>query len=129
MTKQSTRLRTDPELRQRIGERMRRGREEAGLSADEVSKKIGVSTTAVGQWEVGRSFPSPEHLVELLRIYAVNSDWLLGLVPDDLILNEELELVACYRQLEPKYRKGIRAGVRAMLGSDDDSGDQVVLAN
>ncbi|MFQ6030509.1 MAG: helix-turn-helix domain-containing protein [Dehalococcoidia bacterium] len=127
--KQGAKLRTDMDLRRSIGERLRRGREEAGVSVEHVSKKLEVSTTTVGHWETGRSFPSAEHLVGLLRLYAIDADWLLGTVPEDMESDEESVMLGRYRLLEPKYRRGIREAARAMLDSSDDSAEQVAVTS
>ena len=130
MEKHKKQLRTDLDLRSCIGDRMRRAREEANLSAEEVAKKLGVAKTTVGYWESGRSFPSVEHLMALVRLYRVNADWVLESLPEDVDGEDDVRrLVVCYRRLEPIYRRAILATALAMLGSCDDSDEAAELAS
>ena len=126
---QKKKLRTDMELRKSVGQRMRRAREEAGVSAEHTAKKLGVSDTMVNLWEVGRSFPSVEHLMDLLRLYQINADWLLENLPQGMDDEDEVRLLTCYRRLEPKYRRALLATAQAMLGSGDDSAEPVELTS
>jgi transcriptional regulator with XRE-family HTH domain len=122
-------LRTDLQLREAIGRRMRQAREQAGLSADYTSKKLRVSTTMVANWEIGRSFPSPEHFTSFLRLCKSDADWLLGNRPEGIDSLEEMELLGYYRRLEPRYRRALREVAQAMLYSDDDSDEEADSAS
>ena len=58
--------------------RFREAREEAGLTAAEVARRIGVSQPAVSQWDAGTKVPSVEMLCKLAELYCVSTDYLLG---------------------------------------------------
>ncbi len=69
----------DQELRQAIGAQLREARFAQLLTVDEVARRLQVNRTMVHFWEQGRSFPTPEHLIQLLRLYGVSADVVLGL--------------------------------------------------
>lgn len=60
-----------------LSERIRAARQKAGLSQTELAKAIGVSASAVAQWEspVGTQ-PSLDHLLYVAQTTRVSLDWL-----------------------------------------------------
>jgi transcriptional regulator with XRE-family HTH domain len=52
---------------------LKAAREKSALSQQDVAKRLGISKSAVSQWESGTTRPSPENLVGLAELY--------GLVP------------------------------------------------
>ena len=111
-------LRTDLDLREAVGARLRQARERARLGADRVADKLGVAKTTVGYWETGRSFPSVEHLTALLRLYGISADWLLGVLPEEIESEGELVHLGNYRALDPDRRRSIDAATLAFLHSN-----------
>lgn len=53
-------------------------REETGLKQDEIAKKLGVSKSTVGMWEIGKRLPSPELYEEIADFFNVDIDYLYG---------------------------------------------------
>lgn len=53
-------------------------REEAGLKQDEIAKKLGVSKSTVGMWEIGKRLPSPELYEAIADCFNVDIDYLYG---------------------------------------------------
>jgi len=51
-----------------LGRRIAGARHEAGLLQEELADKVGVSKSAVQQWERGRAHPRINHLAEIARI-------------------------------------------------------------
>ena len=49
-----------------FGERMQQRREELGLSRTDLAKRLGVSLSAVSNYELGVSFPKAEVLLRLV---------------------------------------------------------------
>lgn len=62
-----------------FGERLRQLRTQINLSAMELGKQIGVSDTAILNWENNINDIKGEYIVRLAEFFAVSSDYLLGL--------------------------------------------------
>ena len=61
-----------------LGIRIRRKREEIGLSQETLGRKLGqVKHASVSQWESNKTIPSAKSLIELARIFNCSIDWLL----------------------------------------------------
>ena len=54
-----------------------RAREAAGLSMAESARRLGVTTSAVSQWESGQTFPDARRLAEIAAVYGCTVDELL----------------------------------------------------
>lgn len=61
-----------------IGQVIRKYRKEAGLTQEEMAKRLGVSTPAVNKWENGNSNPDIELLAPIARLLHVSLDTLLS---------------------------------------------------
>lgn len=73
------------------GSRLKKLREEKGLSQEEVAKLVGVSREAVTFWETERTKPTRK-LKELSALYNVSADYILG--KSDLPLSNEVPVSA-----------------------------------
>ncbi len=62
-----------------IGERLAEMRKDHGDTQATLADRLGVSLPTVRAWEQEKSSPSHEMLVAICRLYAVSSDYLLGL--------------------------------------------------
>lgn len=60
-----------------LGPRIAALRKEAGLSQQELAKRLGVSASAIGMYEQGRREPSTQTLVNMARTFGVSTDFLL----------------------------------------------------
>lgn len=58
--------------------RIRDLRRESGMSAEELGKKLGVSRSAISNWENGNNQPNNSLLIELSKIFDCSIDFLLG---------------------------------------------------
>lgn len=63
-------------------------RKEAGLTQDELGKKLGVIKQTISSWENNISVPSTETLTTLSKLFGVSVDYLLGLSSDKLNDNQ-----------------------------------------
>ncbi len=54
-------------------------RKARGWTQAELGQKVALSRTGINAWEQGLSMPSTAMLVELARVFAVSTDYLLGL--------------------------------------------------
>lgn len=52
-------------------------RKKAGLTQMAVAKALGISDSAVNQWEKGKTFPKTEQLPKLAKLYGCTVDELL----------------------------------------------------
>lgn len=75
---------------------LRRAREAAGQSQSALSQTIGVSRSAVWQWEEGRAVPTEENVAALERELGLQSGGLsrlLGYVPADAVDRETISVI------------------------------------
>lgn len=52
-------------------------RKNAGLTQMQVAEKLGITDSAVAQWETGKTFPKTAFLLKLSDLYKVTVDELL----------------------------------------------------
>ena len=60
-----------------IGGRIRKVREAAGLSQEDIGDALSLSRSAVSQWEKGQSSPEAKHLEALSNVLKVSVDYLI----------------------------------------------------
>ena len=105
-----------------IGKQMRLRREELGLSRAELAKELGVSPSAISNYENGVSSPKEDILLKLFNALRIDPNYLYrdffrAEAPD--FSHEEHELIAQYRALPPRGREAARtliASLRALCG-------------
>lgn len=61
-----------------FGSRLKRLREDAGMTQDDLAARVYVSRTAVSKWETDRSYPSIDSLKAIQRLFGVSIDELIG---------------------------------------------------
>lgn len=59
-------------------DRLKYLREESGITSEELAKKIGVSRSAIGNYEIGLRKPRPEQQEALADVFNVDLDYLMG---------------------------------------------------
>ena len=118
-----------------FGEQMRRRREELGLTRQELAERLGVSVSAVGNYETGVSAPKENVLLRLFDAletdpnYLYRSSYRGGRQHTD----EERRLLAKYRALPLSGRQTVCTLVDALTEMTDDlcrtapSGEQRVI--
>lgn len=62
-----------------VGDKVKILRESCDWTQNELSKKLGLTRSAVNAWEMGLSVPSTPYIVELANLFKVTTDYLLGL--------------------------------------------------
>ncbi len=92
-----------------IGDKIRYLRDKAGFTQSYLAKKLGISRSAVNSWEMSLSSPSLSNIIEMMEIFHVTADYLLG-TSDKMMLDisdlstEEQEvvtrLVNCFKTRE-----------------------------
>ncbi|MGM9619531.1 MAG: XRE family transcriptional regulator [Oscillospiraceae bacterium] len=98
-----------------LGERIRQRREELGLSRLELAELLGVSRSAVGNYEIGISAPREEVLLKLFEVLQTEPNYLFqdSFSGPSAVSTEERRLVERYRALS---RAG-RETAHTMLGA------------
>lgn len=88
--------------------RIREARIAAGLTQDQLAKKLGIRNTTLSGYETGVHDPKSNMLAEIAGICGVTVDFLLGVAPEpkekepahmDGLADDESELLAIYRDL------------------------------
>jgi len=65
-------------------------RKERNLSQANLAERLGVSQTAVSQWETGKNYPDINTIKVLAEIYSVTTDYLLGVDSNRLKKDNEI---------------------------------------
>lgn len=106
-----------------FGKRIRACREALGLSQAALARLLGVSQSAVGNYEAGISFPKEEVLLRLFDCLETDPNTLFrdsfrsgGQVPT----RSERQLLARYRGLSPQGRETVRSVVEALCAYRDE---------
>lgn len=105
-----------------FGEQMRRRREELGLSRSELAQRLGVSVSAVGNYETGVSAPKEEVLLRLFNALEVDPNYLYRgsyLHRPDSSSDEERRLLAKYRALPLAGRQTVHTLLDALTVMTD----------
>ena len=100
-----------------FGERLRLRREELGMSRIELAEKLGVSRSAVGNYETGISFPKEDVLLQLFDALGVDANYLYRdsfRARDAELSGEERTLLARYRRLSLTGRRTVCALLNAL---------------
>ncbi|MGB9661248.1 MAG: helix-turn-helix domain-containing protein [Moorellaceae bacterium] len=77
-----------------LTERLRKLREQAGLTQEELAKLLGVERSTISRYESGNRDPSSEMLDRLAKFFNVSVDYLLGRTDDPRTIeqiNEEAQ--------------------------------------
>ncbi len=94
---------------QDIGTRIRVARRNRGLTQDELADQVGVSRSAVAQWETGRTGQVTGNLSRIADILEVNVEFLMHgdekRAVGEVRQGDELALLRLYRECEPEDRQ------------------------
>ncbi len=63
----------------KFAERLKEMRKEWNISQMELSKKTGLSQSAIAKWELGKTEPTASALIVLAKFFNESVDFLLGL--------------------------------------------------
>lgn len=107
-----------------FGEQLRKRREELGISRAELADRLGISRSAVGNYETGVSAPKEEVLLRLFDALGVDPNYLYrdayragGGIRSD----EEQALLEGYRRLSLAGRQTVHTMVRALEDLQQES--------
>ena len=92
-----------------IGTRIRAARRERGLTQDELAEQVGVSRSAVAQWETGRTGQVTGNLSRIAGMLEVNVEYLMygddKRAMGEVRQGDELALLRLYRECDPEDRQ------------------------
>ena len=98
-----------------IGSRIRKYREEQGISRTELAQTLGVTLSCISNWELGQNDPAADHLGDLCRALKVSPSELLGIqLIDGELSEQERRLISAYRN-KPEMQQA----VNVLLGITD----------
>lgn len=106
-----------------FGNRVRARREEVGLSRADLAKRLGVSLSAISNYETGVSFPKEEVMLRLFDCLETEPNVLFrdSFSGGARVLGEtEQALLTQYRGLSPLGRETVRSVVGALCAYRDD---------
>ena len=90
------------------GQRLRAARRERGLTQEEFAAQIGVSRSAIAQWETDRAGQIRGNLLRIAEVLGVSLEYLLygddKRAPLQAASGDELALLRLYRELTPEDR-------------------------
>ena len=99
-----------------FGERLKKIRNNAGMTQMQVAQKSGISQSNINTWENSRSLPLPNGLIALADCFGCSVDYLLGRENEEsiIVVNEdkrytpdEKNLVELYRKLSSKKKDAV----------------------
>lgn len=94
---------------QDIGTRIRAARRDRGLTQDELAGQVGVSRSAVAQWETGRTGQVTGNLSRIAGVLEVNVEYLVygdsKRAAGEAQQGDELALLRLYRECDPEDRQ------------------------
>jgi transcriptional regulator with XRE-family HTH domain len=102
-----------------LATRIRDARRARGLTQDDVARAIGVTRSAVAQWETGRAGQLTRHLAALAAVLGVGEEVLLhgsdGRAPALAATAEELAMLRLFRECAPEDRAFLLRTARRMV--------------
>ena len=103
-------------MKYEIGSRIRKYREERGLSQKQFAEKIGVSNIRVSNWEQGINRPDADILANICIALDVSPSLLLGIrVSTDELTEQERRILLAYRR-----RTELQQAVNILLGVPEE---------
>ena len=92
-----------------MAQRLRDQRRERGLTQAELADRVGVSRSAVAQWETGRTGQLGSNLTRIAAVLETGVEYLMfgndKRAPAQTLLGDELALLRLYRDCEPEDRQ------------------------
>ncbi len=91
----------------KLGQKIKNLRKNAGLTQEELAEKLGVSRTAVAKWENDYAEPTLQNIVGISEIFDVSSDYLLGIrnFQTDLTHSLSVEAIHALKRLIAEISK------------------------
>lgn len=105
-----------------IGERIRVTRQERRITQEELAAAVGVSRSAVAQWETGRSGQVTGNLARIAQVLGVGVEFLMqGAGPvsvPEASTADEMAMLRLYRDCAPEDRQILLRTARRLVGNN-----------
>jgi transcriptional regulator with XRE-family HTH domain len=109
-------------ITQDIGGRIRTARLDRGLTQDQLASEVGVSRSAVAQWETSRTGQVTQNLSRIAQALEVSVEYLMygedKRVPTEARQGDELALLRLYRECDPDDRQMLLRSARRLARRD-----------
>jgi transcriptional regulator with XRE-family HTH domain len=103
-----------------IGARIRAAREQQGWTQDQLATAVGVSRSAVAQWETGRAGQVTTNLTRVASALGVGVEFLMHgrdrFAPGKVNSSDELAILRLYRECLPEDRQLLLRTARRLVG-------------
>ena len=103
-------------------------RKKLHISQAKFANAVGVALRTVGSWERGESMPNAEQIWNCAVALGCTPNDILGWYEDhphedsgEHLTSEEREIVGCYRDSTPQWRKNISMTARAAAGESKET--------
>lgn len=103
-------------------ERILRLIKQAGMTAREFTKALGISATSVTEWKKGRTHPSVDHIRKIAAFFDVSTDYIINgreftrvTVSDETIDELDNEMYDVFTTLTAEHKKIIRDFIKLCL--------------
>lgn len=107
---------------QDIGTRIREARADRGLTQDQLAAEVGVSRSAVAQWETGRTGQVTGNLSRIAAALQLPVEHLVHgdnkRAPSEARQGDELALLRLYRECDPEDRQMLLRTARRLVRRD-----------
>ncbi|WP_129721393.1 helix-turn-helix domain-containing protein [Xylanivirga thermophila] len=74
--------------------RLKQLRENAGLTQDELAKKLNLTQSTIAYYESGRKMPTLENAIIIAKLFDISFDYLLGLSNDRKTIKQSKEITS-----------------------------------
>jgi transcriptional regulator with XRE-family HTH domain len=102
-----------------MGIRIRDVRRERGWTQDQLANAVGVSRSAVAQWETGRAGQVTTNLTRIAEVLEVGVQYIMygddKRAPAEARLGDELALLRLYRECSPEDRQLLLRTARRLV--------------
>lgn len=114
-----------------IGKRIKEARENAGLTQKELAEKIGVTGSAITNYEQDTSHPKENILYSLINVLNVDANFLFQDMMNSELLDftvkpHEKDLLQKYRRLPDTGKQAVENMMDTMLGAQPEPQDRIV---
>jgi transcriptional regulator with XRE-family HTH domain len=101
-----------------IGERLKEQRLKAGFTQGQLAQRVGIAKGSQTLYETGKRMPDAKYLATVAELGLDVSYIVTGSVVDATLEPEEQQIVALYRRLDLRARRGIVGAMVSYLADD-----------